>query len=211
MVRNVAIYVEGGGQTSATKDPLRRGLAQFLKPVVDVVREKRIRWRLVVCGGRQQAYEAFVDAVENEPDVYNMLLVDSEEPIPISTGPWTHLRNRRGDAWQQPPGADDARCHLMVACMEAWFLADPAGLKRHFGSQLNESKLPRCDEAESRGKDAIYIALNSAVAAAPAREYQKIRDGAKLLETIDPGVVRMHCKWCNRLFNTLGTAIGATV
>ncbi len=44
-----------------------------------------------------------------------------------------------------------------------------------------------------------------------AKEYKKIRDGAKLLEKIDSEAVRKHCKWCERLFTMLGNAIGAKV
>ena len=110
MINSIAIYIEGGGNTPQTLTPFRRGMSAFLKPVVDVVRQKRIRWRVIPCGGRRQAYDAFVDAIENEPDVFNVLLVDSEESV-SDASPWTHLQNREGDQWTQPSAVDDARCH----------------------------------------------------------------------------------------------------
>lgn len=211
MTRSIAIYIEGGGDTAQTLTPFRTGMSAFLKPVVDEVQKRRIKWRVIPCGGRKAAYDAFVEALANEPDVHNILLVDSEDPIAITVAPWTHLRNRSGDGWAQPAGADDTRCHMMVACMEAWFLADPAGLKQHYGGNFDESKLPPANQAETRTKAAINNALRQATRNTPASEYQKIRDGAKLLAKVDPAVVRNQCKWCDRLFMALGTTIGATI
>jgi hypothetical protein len=99
---------------------------------------------------------------------------------------------------------------MMVACMEAWFLADPEGLKKHFGGNFDAGKLPAPNLAESRTKAQIDDALKKATRNTKAKEYQKIRDGAKLLEKVNPTEVRKHCKWCERLFGTLDTAIGAT-
>ncbi len=208
MVKDIAIYIEGGGDTAQTLDPFRRGMSAFLNSVVKLVRERRIRWRLIPCGGRKQAYDAFIDALNNEPGVFNVLMVDSEDPVAITVSPWEHLKNRVGDKWEKPAGADDTRCQMMVACMEAWFLADPAGLKRHYGGKFNEKALPPASQAETRTKDAINDALKKATRPTPAKEYQKIRDGAKLLEKVDPTKVREHCKWCDRLFQALGKAIG---
>ncbi len=211
MVKDIAIYVEGGGDTPHTRDPFHRGMSAFMKSVVDVVRKRGIRWRLVPCGRRRAAYDAFVDALCNEPEVFNVLLVDSEDPVAITVTPWEHLKNREGDKWDKPVGADDERCQMMVACMEAWFLADPEGLRRHFGGNFDGGKLPPPDQAETRTKANINDALRKATSLTPAREYQKIRDGAKLLEKVNCAEIRKHCKWCERLFQALGNAIGVRV
>jgi hypothetical protein len=208
---SIAIYVEGGGDTAATLTPFRTGMSAFLKPVVDAVRKKRIRWRVIPCGGRKQAYDAFVDALEKEPEALNVLLVDSEEPVAITVPPWDHLKKRTGDQWKKPAGADHSRCQMMVACMEAWFVADHEGLKRHYGGNFDAAKLPAANLAESRTKADINDALKKATKNTKAQEYQKIRDGAKLLKKVDPTVVRKHCKWCERLFKALGDAMGARV
>ena len=211
MIKSIAIYIEGGGDTAQTLKPFRTGMSAFLKSVVDVVRKKRIRWRVVPCGGRTQAYDAFVDAIENEPEVFNVLLVDSEETVAPDASPWTHLQNRPGDQWTRPSAVNDERCHLMVACMEAWFLADSDGLRKHFGGNFDISKLPPPNQAETRTKEQIANALRQATKKTPAREYKKIRDGAKLLEKVDPSIVRQHCEWCDRLFQTLGDELGSTI
>lgn len=166
---------------------------------------------MIPCGGRKQAYDAFVDALEKEPEVFNVLLVDSEDPIAITVPPWKHLAERLGDGWSEPAGTDDARCQMMVACMEAWLLADPAGMTKHFGGNFDVGKLPPANQSETRTKGDIDDALKKATSPTPAKEYQKIRDGAKLLEKVNPAEVRKHCKWCERLFQALGAAIGASV
>ena len=103
MVKDIAIYIEGGGDTAQTLDPFRRGMSAFLKAVVDAVRKRRIRWRVIPCGGRQQAYDAFVDALANEAEVFNVLLVDSEDPVAIAVSPWEHLKNRAGTSGLSRP------------------------------------------------------------------------------------------------------------
>jgi len=95
----------------------------------------------------------------------------------------------------------------MVVCMEAWFLADPAAVRRHFGPHTRANALPGPELAESRTKDAIARALDKAAAPTKARVYKKIRDGAKILAFLDPSLVRKHCLWCERLFMALGQAI----
>jgi len=211
VVKDIAIYVEGGGDTAQTLDPFRRGMSAFMKSVVDAVRQRHIRWRVIPCGRRRAAYDAFVDALSNEPKAFNVLLVDSEDPVAITVAPWEHLKNREGDKWDKPPGADDERCQMMVTCMEAWFLADPGGLRRHFGGNFDSGKLPPANQAETRTKANINDALKKATSLTPAKEYQKTRDGVKLLEKVDCSEVRKHCKWCERLFQALGDAIGAKV
>src|SRR5437660_3151545 len=123
-------------------------MSEFLLYLRKHVQAQRRSWRVIPCGGRQEAYDAFVDALDKEPDVFNVLLVDSEDPVAIGVSPWDHLKKRKGDEWDKPTGADDTRCQMMVACMEAWFLADPDGLKKHYGGNFEEAKLPPANQAE---------------------------------------------------------------
>jgi hypothetical protein len=100
---------------------------------------------------------------------------------------------------------------MMVVCMEAWFLADPAALKEYFGGNFDSKKLPPANQAETRTKTVISDALKQATKPTKAEEYKKIRDGAKLLEKVDSAEVRKHCKWCDRLFKMLAAEIGVAL
>jgi len=210
---NISIYFEGGGKGDASSmSAMRQGMSRFLLSGIGEVRGKA-RWKVIPCAGRTQTYNAFINALETDAATINILLVDSEDPVKFTNDPrpWEHLTKRIGDQWKQPRGVDHDRCQLMVACMEAWFLADPAGLKKHYGGNLDTAKLPAANLAESRTRADINDALQKATKNTKAKEYQKIRDGAKLLEKVNSAEVRKHCKWCERLFMDLGKAIGAKI
>ena len=210
MVTEIAIYLEGGGPTSATMTPFRQGMSGFLKPIVELVRKRRIKWKIIPCGGRSEAYKYFCDALTNEPEVFNVLLVDSET-LPVAALPWDHLSQREGDLWKKPVGVTDDNCHLMAACMEAWIITDRDALKKHFKKGFDESKLPMPQYAEATEKAVIADSLDKATKNTTAGAYKKIHDGAKLLLLIDPAVVRQHCKWCDRLFVILASKIGENI
>lgn len=211
MTKSIAIYAEGGGDTAETSTPFRQGMSAFLKPAVTVARRKNIRWRIIACGGRTRTFDLFKDALKKEPHVISVLLVDAEEfgPFLNPPKPWKHLKHRKGDEWDQPEGCADDHCQLMVICMEAWFLAHPDAIAKHFGKNFDRSKLPAPNLAESRSKSNINTALQQAAKNTAAKEYKKIRDGAKILAIIVPSEVRKHCKWCERLFTTLGKFLDA--
>ena len=52
MVTEIRIYIEGGGDSRSTKDELRGGYRVFLRDLYDLASTKRIRCRVVMCGGR---------------------------------------------------------------------------------------------------------------------------------------------------------------
>ena len=108
----LAIYFEGGGDSAESKAVLRQGMSAFLKPLVDKVRARGFRWTITSCGGREQAKEAFLDALAKEPEKFNVLLVDSEEPVALL--PRAHLLQR--DRWDLAE-ADEDQVHLMAQCM----------------------------------------------------------------------------------------------
>ena len=53
MVKEIRIYIEGGGDDRDTKRQMRQGFSGFLKDLVQIARSKRIKWDIIVCGSRK--------------------------------------------------------------------------------------------------------------------------------------------------------------
>ncbi len=153
----IYLYVAGGGDSQLLHIECRRGFRDFL---IKAGFKGRLP-RIVACGSRRRAYDAFCTALrQGEHDA--MLLVDSEDPV-TSKSPWTHLLQRKGDQWAMPSGADDEDCHLMVHCMENWFLADRNALAAFFGAGFESGRLPSAENSiESLTKTEVYGALERA-------------------------------------------------
>jgi hypothetical protein len=83
------IYAEGGGDGKDTKAIFRNGLSKFLAELEEMARQKRIRWQIIVCGGRNATFDAFQTALRTHPDAFNILLVDSEDKV--TKAPRLHL------------------------------------------------------------------------------------------------------------------------
>jgi hypothetical protein len=200
VVSEVRIYVEGGGDHADGKARLREGFSGFLRELVDLARRRRIRWSIIACGSRNDAFDAFQFALQTHPNAFNVLLVDSEAPVQTG-GPWQHLLAR--DRWQCPDGVEHDQCHLMVQTMEAWLVADRAALARFYGHGFNPNLLPRNQQVEQIEKDTLANALARATRQTTAGAYHKIRHGARLLGKLDPAAVRAAAPSCERLFATL--------
>lgn len=194
----IAIYVEGGGDTAELKAELRRGLDSLLREVKDKARAKRLRWKLVCVGGRQATYEAFRNALNGQPDSIPVLLVDSEAPLSSETGDATrdaqarvaHLAAR--DGWDLD-GVPEQRVHLMVQCMEAWIVADAAALAGYYGQGFASNVLPARPNLEEEPKLDVYDKLARATRNTQKGEYGKIRHASQLLQCIDAAKVAQRC------------------
>lgn len=117
----IAIYVEGGGTSAQQKAVLRQGLDALLEPQKRAAQGKKVRWKLVCCGSRNEAFHAFRNASKQAPGgVTTVLLVDSESPFSPAAGTEqqkaqarvVHLAQR--DKAAQPGGRTEAR-HLCQA------------------------------------------------------------------------------------------------
>ena len=199
----VKLYVEGGGDSSSLKSELRKGLSQFLTKAG--INNKP---RIVACGSRRNAYDSYVIAVENGEEA--LLLVDSECAIngQYESGenwnPWAHLKEREGDKWTKPNGVEDICCHLMVECMENWFLADKATLKSFFGKGFDEKKLSNVSQdVEKVSKARVYDLLKLSSKKSSKGEYGKGAHSFKLLGLVDPNKVIRSSKWAARFINKL--------
>jgi Domain of unknown function (DUF4276) len=198
MVKEIRIYVEGGGDKKDTKARIREGFSGFLKDVVQIACSKRIKWQIIICGSRNSAFSDFQNALEDHGDAFNVLLVDSESPV--KTTPWKHLKSR--DNWNSP-GVDDTHCHLMVQTMEAWFIADVDTLKKFYGQKFKENVLPKNPKVEEIEKDSLEASLKAATRDTSKGEYQKIQHASQLLKLLDVAKVRKASPYCDRFFTTL--------
>lgn len=197
-MKAIAIYVEGGGDHPGPE--LRVGFDTLLKTQKEAARERRVRWSMVLCGGRKAACDAFLDAVRTEPDVINVLLVDSEGPIAAQTGNAMgdaaarrqHLKARYG--WNLD-AVDAERIHLMVQCMEAWIVADPEALASFYGQHFKTNALPVRHNLEEEPKQDLYKKLAKATGDKRLSKgpYGKIRHASELLKRIDPAKVAVRC------------------
>jgi hypothetical protein len=154
MVTAVRIYVEGGGNTRATRSRLREGFHGFFTMLRELARQKRIRWDVIPSGSRKDAFDDFLTALRLHPDSWVVLLVDSEDAV--ASQPRAHLKKR--DGWDLTAAAKD-QVHLMAQAMEAWLLADPDTLAEYYGEDFNRNALPRRQNLEEEPKASLYDAL----------------------------------------------------
>jgi len=200
----VKIYVEGGGDASRLKSSCRRGFTKFFKRAGFQGKMPRI----IACGSRNSAFDDFCTSLRNSAaDEYPLLLVDSEAPVESSNHdkPWAHLHAR--DNWQKPQGATDKQAHLMVQCMESWFLADRRCLKKFFGQDFQETALPGNQEIESINKQQIFSALKQTTRQTNKGKYGKGAHSFTLLENLDPQKVLNDSPWAKRLIDELNARL----
>ncbi len=200
MVKGIRIYVEGGGEVHRSKSELRRGFNGFLRELQENARVKRVHWNIVACGSRSETFRDFQNALVSHPEAFNVLLVDSEEPLYLANGPREHLRQR--DSWS-PPQISDDNYHLMVRMMEAWLVADVEALAHYYGNGFNLNAIPKTPNVEQIDKATLEMALKHATNKTQKGEYHKVNDGFELLTRVDAAKVRKVASHCERLFQTL--------
>ena len=128
----VSIFMEGGGK-GERRAALRRGMDSFLRSAKAAARRKSLKWQVVACGSRNQAYHRFSEAAARGPGDLLFLLVDSEEGVRRS--PRFHLVAR--DGWDELEEVAEDRIQLMVRTMETWLIADIETLRSYYGSRFN--------------------------------------------------------------------------
>ncbi|MBM4031795.1 MAG: DUF4276 family protein [Planctomycetes bacterium] len=198
MVREIRVYVEGGGDGKDTKAAIRYGFGCFLCSVRETARAKRARWSVIACGGRSATCDAFQTALRTHADAVNILLVDSEGPVLGSPG--AHLRGC--DGWELA-GVSDEDCHLMVQLMEAWLIADPDALARFYGQGFRPNAIPASPNVEQVAKADVERSLAAATRGTTKGEYHKTRHAPALLGRVDVARVRQAAPHCERLFSRL--------
>ena len=206
-MKAIAIYVEGGGDTAQQRAELRNGFDALLRAQKQAARAKRLGWKLVPSGGRDHAYHAFRNTIDNAREAtLVILLVDSEEAVARESDNEAgdgmariqHLRNC--DGWRFDD-AEAPQVHLMVQCMEAWIVADSEAVAAFYGTAFQDTALPKRSNLEDEPKPDVMAKLKKATAKTQKGEYAKIKHASKLLALIAPAKVSAHCA----RFQTLST------
>lgn len=204
-MRGIAIYMEGGGKGHSTKAALRQGMDEFLQPLKKEARNKKLHWKLVCCGPRNEAFQRFQAAVNNGDVAVHVLLVDAEGPV--NQLPRLHLQDR--DEWDLSFTSENT-VHLMVQAMETWIVADPAALKSYYGNKDFKAKgLPKARDLETVPKADVERSLREATTGTQKGCYQKIKHASDLLKQIDVERVKDRCRHCRQLFDKLRQIINA--
>ena len=197
----ISIYVEGGGDGNALRTKCREAFRKFFEKATLKGRMPKI----IACGSRNNAYDSFCTALNVGSNELPLLLVDSESLVKQDV--WGHLKNR--DQWARPKGAEDEQAHLMVQCMEAWFLADREQLETFFGQGFNGNALPDSQQIEQVGKQQIFEGLKAATRYTKTKgKYGKGEHSFDILGLIDPNKVAHVSPHTKRLLDTMKTKSG---
>jgi hypothetical protein len=205
-VTSIAIYVEGGGDSANGKAQLRQGFDALLEPQKAAARARKMHWKLVLCGGRNATFDAFVHATRTAASEVVALLVDAEEPVAASTpeGRVAHLTRR--DGWSLGNVIAE-RVHLMTQCMEAWIVADADTLAAFYGQDFHPNSLPRRSILDDEPKTSLYAALDAATRRTRRGSYGKIRHASEILRRLQPEIVRRRCMSFQHFTSWLDAAI----
>lgn len=191
------LYVEGGSRGKLESE-CRKGFSAFFGKVGLQGRLPKV----IACGSRGDAHKRFRKALSEETSSETpFLLVDSEYPVKDSHSSWQHLQSR--DKWQRPKEATEDRAHLMVQCMESWFLADVDALKSYFGNDFRPDRIREREDIENIAKENVITQLKSASQDCKKGAYDKGSHSFAILESIDPENVIRRSRRAKRLIDTL--------
>lgn len=194
---SVHVYVEGGGDQSRTLTECRRGFRLFFEKIVP----PGCCPKVIACGSREAAFKDFRVALRDATTGNAMLLVDSEKPVNPRHGSWQHLRSV--DGWAKPRNATDDEAHLMVQCMESWFLADVELLADYYKEGFKRNAAPANPEIEQAPKRDVARGLRNATRRTQKGEYHKTRHGFEILSRLDSTRVRERSPHAERLSRVL--------
>lgn len=208
MVKEIKLYVEGGGKHSSKNATikLQRGFDAFLKELKDLANSKNISFKIIPSGSIEDTYKKFDLSIRKSPQAFNLLLVDADKAVPIGETARVFLQ-REHKKWKLKTVKDE-QCHLMVQMMEAWFIADVDSLKNYYGQGFNDKSIPKSANVETIDKMRVETGLKTATKDTTKGEYQKINHGGILLEKIDAKKVRRAAHFCEILFNVIAKEIG---
>jgi hypothetical protein len=101
----------------------------------------------------------------------------------------------------------EEQAHLMVQCMETWFLANRTCLQTFFGQGFHDNALPHNPDIESVDKTQLFDGLKNATRHTHKGEYGKASHSFRILEKLNPAAVTERSPWAKRLIDKLGEVL----
>jgi hypothetical protein len=181
----IRIYFEGNKL-------LKSGFDTFFSDLKRAAREAQSTLELVAAKDGLSAYRK---AQRTHPQAWNVLLKDSEQPMPAD---WLQLCQRFGI----DQGFVD-RVFWMVELMESWFLANPKMLSDYYGVGFLVNSIGERVDVERVPKADVLRTLKQATRGTTKGEYSKVKHAPFLLEKLDSNRVRARAEHCRQLFQVI--------
>lgn len=150
------LYIEGGAR-GLRSGRLRQDCQRAFRNLLERMGLPGPRPRLVACGSRNDVFDRFCIQLKSGEHDYVAMWIDSEDPLSDVERTWDHLSAR--DLWERPFGAVDEQVLFMTTCMETWIMADSQTLKRHYGTNLQETALLPLKDLEKRPRGEVQKVL----------------------------------------------------
>lgn len=209
-MKSILIFIEGegGGREGSSKrqhldGAFRESWRQFLQPLADLAKNRRIRFRCVSGGSGATTFDKFAKPLPEQAGALRILLIDSEGPVNDVARPWGALPQLTRPQW-----ATDGHCYLIVQCVETWLLADPDALRAHYDRPkpcFRPDRIRAWPALERIPKSTVQTALEEATAGCGAKAYGHA-DGNLLIAIVDRQKL-MNLPSVARLFRDFGTKI----
>ncbi len=166
----IRIYFEG-------HKGLRSGFLSFFAQLTTAARNAGSTLEVIAAKDGPSMYRK---AARTHPKAWNILLQDSEGPVPA--------QHAKDIFW-------------MVQLMESWFLAHPKILSDYYGFAV--STLGERADVERVPKAEVLNLLKRATKHTSKGEYSKVKHAPFLLEKLDSGRVRARSEPCELLFTSV--------
>lgn len=169
---------------------LKTGFDRFFSGLNAVARQKRSS---IETFAAKDGISAYRKALKTDRDAWNILLKDSEGPVPSDL---RALCERFGI-----PLAQTNDVFWMVEVMESWFLAHPEVVEAYYS--LPSNTLRRTQDVERLAKAEVKRRLSEATRRTSKGEYHKVKHAPYLLEKLEAQRVRERAPHCGKLFESI--------